>query len=187
MPGLYPFKSTRNLEYELHKSALICPKNTFNLLTEIEIEGKTVREWFGYKYIKKTGEIEEKKGLLNSESLLIHATDIDNLLDYFDKYPEEMSEIQTVNYVEKKDINFSALNQLTKLNKILGINIYLEIWTKFNSSKAEDLGFKIISHKITDKQNAFPLKDDAISSYLSKIGSLSEISFNISQDEIIYK
>lgn len=187
MPGLYPFKSTRNLEYELHKSALICPKNTFNLLTEIEIEGKTVREWFGYKYIKKTGEIEEKKGLLNSESLLIHATDIDNLLDYFGKYPEEMSEIQTVNYVEKKDINFSALNQLTKLNKILGINIYLEIWTKFNSSKAEDLGFKIISHKITDKQNAFPLKDDAISSYLSKIGSLSEISFNISQDEIIYK
>ena len=77
---------------------------------------------------------------MNSESLLIHATDIDNLLDYFDKYPEEMSEIQTVNYVEKKDINFSALNQLTKLNKILGINIYLEIWTKFNSSKAEDLG-----------------------------------------------
>ena len=58
--GLYPFKSTRNLEYELQEP-LICPKNTFNLLTEIEIEGKTVREWFGYKYIKKTGEIEERK------------------------------------------------------------------------------------------------------------------------------
>lgn len=183
--GLYPFQAIENIEYDLNKSALICPKNIFSELTSIKFEGKTIKEWFGYISIKTNGDLESQQGLLSSAPLLIHASKDINLFNYLDDNKNELNEIHTINYVDKADFDDSLLMELKNMSSDVGVNLFLEKRLRSTEKKIKDFGFIEIEQLFESENPDIPYFKDIISSRLSLLGSVSKIKHLDNENKII--
>ncbi len=183
--GIYPFQASEGVEYDLKKSALVCPKNTFEHLSNIYLEGRPIIDWFGQIYIDTKGKVKKTSGIFGGDPLLIHTTDVNQLLGYLDENEGELKNLQTINYVIKNEPDLGAANELRRIAKNVGVNIFLENSQKKYERNLIQEGYKLVKDKKPSTELLMPRENDTISHYLSKLGTVSKVSYRLFSDPII--
>lgn len=189
--GMFPFGLADNLDINFEKTFLVDRKNKIDMYLDTEIEGKTIREWFGVRTINNSLEETFSHGWLSNEPLITVAYSLKSLIQYLSKNQMEAEDSPLL----LKSGDFHSLNLITDTNIDLNIenlsylqsvyhepfktvNIYTNQDSEYAKKHYQDLGFLTFEEERSFQQKFVnPPKNSLFENYLSKVGAYPDINF----------
>lgn len=180
--GMFPFGLANNVDIKFKKVFLVDKKNRLDKYLNIEIEGKTIKEWFGCRSINTKLKEEKNIGFLSDEPLITVAYSLDSSLAYIAQNSYEDNHFSALNILLDANIN-NSLDSISYLSNVYSkpfnsINIFTDKNNDYANQALDNLKFIGFSEQ-KSKEHAYvlPPANKFFENYLTKINSIPKIEF----------
>ena len=188
--GMFPFGLANNLNINFEKVFLVDRKNKLDIYLNTEIEGRSIKDWFGCKLINTQLKESISYGLLSDEPLITAAYSLDSLIRYLATQSIDQDTFHSLNLIieTKIDNHIENLYYLTNSfhQPFKTVNIFSSQDSEYAQNQFKELGYSLFQeHRSLSQKFVHPPRDSLFENYLSRVGSYPEIEYRVINEPLL--